>query len=325
MIKACSLFQKIDTLLPDKTATTVAAALLAALMTACGSIPQHQGNSISGKKDTIASVASQASRNAYSSAKTGGGYYLDDGPDANPPADLHLVPDAVPKHEPLRAANMRPYVALGKQFKPMAELKPYKQQGVASWYGRRYHGKNTASGEVYDMYEMTAAHPTLPLPSYARVTNLDTGKSVVVRLNDRGPFLSDRLIDLSYTAAYKLGIVANGSGRVEVESILPDASAGTVMASSYSKPKTVFAAPADNTGSKPVYLQLGAFGSSDNAHTFLAQAHKKLPALKNTINISKNKGLYKIHVGPYPNQIVAKMDVDTIGQRLGIKPLIIND
>ena len=124
------------------------------------------------------------------SSQQGGGYYLDDGPGDNPPHNIHLIPDAVPKMEQLREANMRPYEVLGQLFEPMTALEPYKERGMASWYGRRYHGNDTASGEVYDMYAMTAAHPTFcRLPSYARVTSVDNGKTVIVRINDRGPFL----------------------------------------------------------------------------------------------------------------------------------------
>ncbi|SEN09361.1 rare lipoprotein A [Nitrosospira multiformis] len=166
----------------------------------------------------------------FGGKKKGGGYYLDDGPGDNPPADLHLIPDAIPREEPLRASTMRPYSALGKRYKPMTRHEPYKTRGMASWYGRRYHGQKTASGEVYDMYAMTAAHPTLPIPSYARVTSVASGKSVVVRVNDRGPFLSNRLIDLSYTAAYKLDVLGGGSGLVEVESIVPGTGSFTRLA-----------------------------------------------------------------------------------------------
>lgn len=155
-----------------------------------------------------------------------GRYYLDDGPGPNPPADIDSIPDAVPKLEPLHRGASRPYTVMGRGYAPMANLARYKMRGTATWYGRRYHGKPTSSGEIYDMYAMTAAHTTLPIPSYARVTNLANGKSVIVRINDRGPFVGDRLIDLSYTAAHKLGLVADGSGLVEVETILPgDASA----------------------------------------------------------------------------------------------------
>lgn len=269
-----------------------------------------------------ASIPSDSGRHFVSRSKRGGGYYLDDGPEDNPPSGLHLIPDAVPKAEPLRQANMQPYVALGKTFKPMTRLTPYRKRGVASWYGRRYHGNNTASGEVYDMYAMTAAHPTLPLPSYARVTNLENGKSVVVRLNDRGPFLSDRLIDLSYTAAYKLGILEAGSGRVEVESILPDDSQ---LALTVSQPSAALPVADSNSEMSAVYLQLGAFGSPANAQNFLAQIRKKIPSLKDAVNITRNNGLYKIHAGPYPGHNVAKLAANTIGQQLEIKPVIIID
>ncbi|MEO8441064.1 MAG: septal ring lytic transglycosylase RlpA family protein [Betaproteobacteria bacterium] len=152
----------------------------------------------------------------------GGGYYLNDGPGDNPPPNLEQVPDAVPRVEPLRPANMRPYSALGQNYTPMTRLTPYKERGIASWYGRRYHDQKTSSGEIYDMYAMTAAHTVLPIPSFARVTNLANHKSIVVRINDRGPFHADRLIDLSYTAAYKLGVLGGGKAMVEVESIIPD-------------------------------------------------------------------------------------------------------
>jgi len=109
---------------------------------------------------------------------------------------------------------------------PMTSLQPFKQRGLASWYGKRYHGQKTSSGETYDMYAMTAAHPTLPIPSYARVTNVANGRSVVVRINDRGPFKSERVIDVSYVAAHKLGFIQAGQARVEVEAIVPGRSAG---------------------------------------------------------------------------------------------------
>jgi rare lipoprotein A len=164
-------------------------------------------------------------------APRGGGYYLDDGPGAGPPPDIDRIPDATPRPEPLKVAAMRPYVVNGKQYTPMTSLQPYRARGVASWYGRRYHGKPTSSGEIYDMYAMTAAHPVLPIPSYARVTNVLNGRSAVVRINDRGPFLDGREIDLSYTAAYKLGIIVYGSGMVEVESLIPGDEAAPITAS----------------------------------------------------------------------------------------------
>lgn len=161
---------------------------------------------------------------ASSAPQSGGGYYLDDGPGRPDPqrvAQLMSQPDPIPKDEPLRARANRPYEVMGQKYVPMTERRPYRQQGVASWYGQRFHGKATSIGEPYDMYSMTAAHPTLPLPSYVRVTRLDTGRSVIVRVNDRGPFLRGRLIDLSYLAATKLGYVGQGHAKVEVELIDP--------------------------------------------------------------------------------------------------------
>ena len=155
--------------------------------------------------------------------KRGGGFYQDDGPGDNPPADLAAIPDAVPRDEPFNRFANRPYSVLGRDYVPLREVGRYRATGVASWYGRKFHGQKTSSGEPYDMYGMTAAHPTLPIPSYARVTNPANGRSVIVRVNDRGPFHAGRVIDLSYTAAWKLGYVGNGSTQVVVESIAPGA------------------------------------------------------------------------------------------------------
>jgi rare lipoprotein A len=166
----------------------------------------------------------------------GGGYYLDDGPGANPPADLVDTPNAVPRFEPINLSTSRPYTVLGTTYTPMTHLQPYHERGYASWYGRRYNGKRTSSGEIYNMYAMTAAHPTLPIPSYARVTNVQNHRSVVVRINDRGPFLNGRVIDLSFTAACKLGIIGNGSGLVDVDSIIPGSEPPTYVASADTAP-----------------------------------------------------------------------------------------
>lgn len=142
-----------------------------------------------------------------------------DGPGANPPPNLDQVPDAVPRVEPLRVGGPnKPYVALGQTHVPMTSDRPLLETGGASWYGRKYHGRPTASGEPYDMYAMTAAHRTMPIPSYARVRNPANGREVIVRINDRGPFVEGRVIDLSYTAALKLGVL-NGVAPVQVQRI----------------------------------------------------------------------------------------------------------
>ena len=146
-----------------------------------------------------------------------------DGAEANPPQDLVRVPDAEPREEAIRTGGPnKPYEVLGRQYTPFTHDKPFVQRGLASWYGRKFHGRRTASGELYDMYAMTAAHPTLPLPSYARVRNPANGREVVVRVNDRGPFHSGRIIDLSYTAALKLDLL-RGVATVEVERITLEA------------------------------------------------------------------------------------------------------
>jgi rare lipoprotein A len=150
-----------------------------------------------------------------------GGYYKDDGPGANPPANLASIPDAEPRSEPLHKYANRPYEVFGKRYVPLASAQGFTQRGVASWYGKKFHGQKTSSGETYDMYKMTAAHPTLPIPSYVRVTHAGNGRSVVVRVNDRGPFHAGRIIDLSYVAAYKLGYIGAGSAQVTVEAIVP--------------------------------------------------------------------------------------------------------
>jgi len=150
-----------------------------------------------------------------------GGYYQDDGPGANPPPGLADTPDAVVKYEPYARFANKPYAVFGTTYTPLISDEPFMQRGLASWYGVKFHGQRTSSGEPYDMYKMTAAHPTLPIPSYARITNVANGKAVVVRINDRGPFHSDRAIDVSYTAALKLGLLGSGSNQVQIERLFP--------------------------------------------------------------------------------------------------------
>ena len=151
-----------------------------------------------------------------------GGYYKDDGPGDNPPPNLKEVADAVVRAEPYSKWANRPYKVLGKTYVPIVDEEPFTQRGISTWYGKKFHGQRTSSGEIYDMYKMTAAHPTLPIPSYARVTNISNGKQVVVRINDRGPFHAGRVIDVSFTAALKLGLLSKGSHEVMVERLLPN-------------------------------------------------------------------------------------------------------
>lgn len=183
-----------------------------------------------------------------------GAYYQDDGPGDSPPPNLEATPDAVPVDEPpLKSAANRPYVVFGRTYSPLPGHADLRQRGVGSWYGRKFHGQKTSSGEPYDMYAMTAAHPTLPLPSYVRVTNLGNGRSVIVKVNDRGPFHSERIIDLSYTAALKLGYANQGSAQVEVERVR----AGTALARG-NVAAPVVAAAAERPAAAPASRGAGA-------------------------------------------------------------------
>jgi rare lipoprotein A len=192
----------------------------------------------SGARAALAAVSLAVLLSACAT-KRPGGYYKDDGPGDAPPRNVEATPDARPRTEPLHRSANNPYTVFGKQYVPAKAVRPFKQRGVASWYGKRFHGQPTSSGERYDMYKMTAAHPTLPIPSYARVTNLNNGRSVVVRINDRGPFHSGRIIDLSYAAAAKLGYVSAGSTQVEVEAIVPGQASGAAGADADAKPVVI--------------------------------------------------------------------------------------
>ncbi|MBQ4831685.1 septal ring lytic transglycosylase RlpA family protein [Pseudoalteromonas sp. MMG010] len=172
------------------------------------------------------------------------------------------------------ASAGRPYTVLGKSYTPMLDETGYSEYGIASWYGRKFHGHNTSNGEVYDMFAMTAAHKTLPLPSFLRVTNTANGKSVIVRVNDRGPFHQDRLIDLSYAAAYKLGYYNQGTAKVKLEAITLSNSA------------------------KKTYIQVAAGSKLTNIQALAAQLRQqyKIPT-----NIIRKNNLYKLHLGPIKN------------------------
>ena len=343
----------------------VIAALAAMTLAGCGSLTTRDTKPVARAPDTAPSPGKPATPRA-------GGYYLDDGPGDNPPPDLDQIPDAVPKREPLHRGSMRPYTVMGQNYTPMTAVQPYKARGIASWYGRRYHGQKTSSGEIYDMYGMTAAHAVLPIPSYVRVANLQTNKSVVVRVNDRGPFHSDRLIDLSYTAAYKLGVLGGGRALVEVESIVPDAgtpttptlaaaptstaappvaaavpSAAPPPAAPIATPltaETAAAAPrkepiaapiakqepfaatpvvAVTTEQKGVFLQLGAFGSQDNADNYLARLRSQIDWLAPLLHVYPKDGLFRVHSGPYANQAEARAAADRISQALGIRAMVL--
>jgi rare lipoprotein A len=256
----------------------------------------------------------------------GGGYYQDDGPGDNPPPDLDSVPDAQPKVEPLNRFANNPYTVLGQTYVPDTSGRAYEAEGIASWYGRKFHGQRTSSGELYDMYGMTAAHPTLPIPSYARVTNLQNGKSVIVRINDRGPFHSDRVIDLSYTAAYKLGLVRNGSGRVRVESIDANDWTPTQVATVAAPVTPISGEPTaavngDGTG---YWLQLGAFRMEANAQDMLSRLKVELVDLAAHLRIFSGDSVFRVRAGPYATESEAAEVASQVRQITDLAPLVVH-
>lgn len=280
-------------------------------------------------------------------AKKSGGYYLDDGPGDNPPANLDSIPDAVPRVEALLPRANKPYMALGNNYTPMTEFQPYKKRGVASWYGKRYHGQKTSAGEVYDMYGMTGAHPILPIPSYVRVTNPANQKSVIVRINDRGPFHSDRLIDLSYAASHKLGLADKGSGIVDVEAIdarkyVPNSPATTTPTDSLAvvieplkQSEKPVATTIENSATQApekintapvsgVFVQVGAFKSADNAGMLSKKIMGQNLVENAPVNSWYNQGIYRVRIGPYANRAQAEAVAERVKQALGANTYIID-
>lgn len=314
------------------------------LLSACGSgpkrpLPQPESNGVASVSENVPSSSRILQRPVV---KRGGGYYQDDGPLDETPDNLDDIPDAQPKLEPLHKPAMRPYVVLGKQYVPHTQLKPYKARGIASWYGKKFHGKKTSVGESYDMFAMTAAHTILAIPSYVRVTNPRNGKSVVVRVNDRGPFHAGRIIDLSYTAAYKLDIINNGSSEVEIEAILPGgemplpvvtASPSEVptrpSSASRSEARDELAdliervAEEENKPQKGIFLQLGAFARSDNAENLKLHLASELDWLRVPFLIQFHGGIHRLQVGPFANRDEALRVAERIRQALGAKPALV--
>ncbi|MEO8104663.1 MAG: septal ring lytic transglycosylase RlpA family protein [Betaproteobacteria bacterium] len=264
-----------------------------------------------------------------------GAYYLDDGPGEQPPPNLDTIADATPRVEPLHRGANRPYTIFGKTYVPNVSGEPFRQQGLASWYGRKFHGNMTSIGETYDMYAMTAAHPTLPLPSYVRVTNPANQRSVVLRVNDRGPFHSDRIIDLSYTAAAKLDIARKGSGLVIVERVFPGYTPATTPPLPIPLPAaaaTPPALPALVTStittaaivpeSGDLYLQLAAFSSAENAEIFRARITRELEWNREPIQVVQKDHLFRVRMGPYKSREEAEAIAAQVRQSHDFSPVI---
>ena len=265
---------------------------------------------------SIDPIFKKESKKNQSDVKNSGAYYLDDGPDENPPENLDKIPDAQPKYEPLSKSANRPYVAFDKKYIPMQKIIPFKEEGYASWYGKRYHGRKTSIGETYDMYQMTGAHKTLPLPCYIKVTNLQNKRSVIIRVNDRGPFIDERIVDLSYAAAQRLRIIEKGSELVKIGMINPSLVEKNLE-------QAYKASPVDSS-IKYFYIQAGAFSNEDNA-SYLINRLSKIK-FRNSLNIKKlSKGsLYLVTIGPYDSEKIAEQALQDISQKIQLNSFIIS-
>jgi rare lipoprotein A len=211
------------------------------------------------------------------------------------------VRDAVPRNEPVASyGNHSPYEVFGKKYRVLKSSRGYEERGVASWYGTKFHGRRTSSGEPYDMHLATAAHKTLPLPTYAEVTNLDNGKKIIVKINDRGPFKHDRLIDMSYAAAIRLDMTGKGTANVAVRVIdtskMPKATASELRI------------PGVTGGEETVFLQMGAFGQESSAEELIGRL--EVADLK-PASIHKGNRVYRVWIGPY----TTLREVDSVIQR----------
>ena len=277
-----------------------------------------------------ASAPSFKNEGVTTPSKKGGGYYLDDGPGDHPPENIDAIPDATPKVEPFNARANQPYIALDNKYIPMTSFYPYKERGVASWYGKRYHGKKTSIGEYYDMYSMTGAHTTLPIPCYVRVTNTENGKSVIVRINDRGPFKKDRVIDLSFASAYKLRLSDKGSGPVEVELIDPrqfsalKKTPDVITEKIKEKEVTPTQVKTEEAiANEPLYIQAGAFKNEKNADLLLKQLSEM--KLENTPPFKKqfSEDLFHVVIGPFNSKNEATNIADLIKSKIKISIFVI--
>lgn len=267
-----------------------------------------------------------------------------DGPPITGPVAIDRVADAQVRAEHIgKAGNPASYVVYGRRYFVMHAAEGFKERGHASWYGRKFHGRKTSNGETYDMYKMTAAHKTLPIPSYVRVTNLDNNKQAIVRVNDRGPFKKGRIIDLSYTAAWKLGIIKHGTAPVEIEVVTPESLEAERLARQ--QPRATPAVQTRSSDSQPAqtvkvstsvassgisnavaavpatldsgwYLQAGAFEYQDNAR--LMEDRLRRAGLIGQIATQRLDALYRVRLGPYPDQTQLAQDHQRL-QALGIE------
>lgn len=334
---------------------------LAALMTGCGTTGDNKTLGTLPWKHKVAKPGSINPK--LPPANSGrGGYYKDDGPGTDIPEGLEFTPDAVVRAEPYAKWANRPYSVFGQTYTPLLNEEPFLQKGVASWYGVKFHGQKTSSGELYDMYKMTAAHPTLPIPSYARITHVATGRSVVVRINDRGPFHASRVVDVSYTAALKLGLLGKGSHEVELERLFPgdeirlaaerraatSAAQAAVPAAAVSTADVppeiaalmledrmqsdsaavaqalpaVVAASAAGKATGQFYLQLGSFSRADKAQE-MSRLLADAGLAVGEIEVVPSGSVNRLYGGPFESRAAAQEAARGLPSGLGIKPIVV--
>ena len=244
-----------------------------------------------------------------------GAYFEDDGPPNSSP-DPSTVADAVPRAEPLSTIGNAPYQVFGIRYVPMSSVAVgYSETGEASWYGRKFHGRTTSNGDEYDMFAMSAAHKTLPLPTYLRVRNLSNGQEVVVRVNDRGPFLGGRILDLSYMAAKKLGVVESGTAPVHIRVV------GTATGRQTSSTRSV-----SGGGQRRVFLQAGSFRLRDNAEHLKAQLIRAgIPRIRIvTVDYQENR-YYRVQAGPVTGTSAIGAQRAVIMSVTGIEPTAVRE
>lgn len=271
-----------------------------------------------------------------------------DGAPLDPPADLASIPDPEPQVEPIRRGGPnKPYVVLGQSYEPVAADVPWKERGVASWYGTKFHGRKTASGELFSMYGLTAAHRTLPIPSYARVRHVGNSKEIIVRVNDRGPFHSSRVLDLSFAAAVKLGISSAGSALVEIERLTFD----DIRSGSWRKPSEMITPEGDPIADiaakavdEPVepevmqsgdraraftpaaqgyWVQLAAFSRRDSVDRLQQRVAVDAAAMAPMMAVFKEGAVYKLQVGPYATRQQADEAARGVRESMQVVPLVI--
>ena len=302
--------------------------------------PPSKSTTAPSASTTTDSVPLVSQSPSTSGTRKPGGYYLDDGPDERIPEGLLDTPDAEPRIEPYAKGPSRPYTIFDQTYVPITDNRPFVQRGIGSWYGKKFHGQRTASGEIYDMYKMTAAHPTLPIPCYARVTNLRNGKQVIVRINDRGPFHSSRIIDLSYTAALKLGYVQNGSSELEVERLLPeeikrmqalrradDSLAAKPVAAdeidAIVRPVNAPASSAVAVEAGGFFLQFGAFSQAQNAASLRERLLSTWPENLPRPELVQSQGLYRLHSGPFNTRELADRAAQALKSSAQLQPTVV--